>query len=343
MKSTINWKNIYYMLCYCVEELEYFKDDTIDSEKINGTNDLLAELLVKSFNIVCKSGYLKRYKKETILTNKPRGKIDLAKSISTGAYYQGKLYCRVDTLDFNNKLNQIIKSTFEYLIRLNKISEDKITDSNLTKLYYCMNMLKGVDTIPLSIKILNEKIDIPRWYKPVIAICKLIIENKIALDRDQSISLFSLDNRDRLCYIWEKYLRRFIRKSYPMYKVEKRTLHFSNADYVIPDILIIDEENSRALVVDAKWYESERFSNANMAELGQNCAVIQNERNFGNKYKVNGINVYASSDKFLIRKPRELDTLDTLYTDSFVSVNIDKEEMEKQILEIVEQGFNLTL
>ena len=339
--NKIEWKNIYYMICYCVDELKYFDENLIKQEEINGTHDLLAQLLINSFELLYRNGYIKKYRKETIVTNKPYGNIDIAESIRTGANEQGKLVCHVDTLDTNNKLNQIIKSAFNVLIISNNIIEDKIDNKLITQLYRYRDVLKYVDDIEISYQLLNEKINIPEWYRPIFAVCKMILNDWIALDESGNTRLLELNDRERLCYIWEKFLRAFIKKTYREYTVEKRTLYFSNTDYVTPDILIIDNENNRILVLDAKWYEGERFCNSNLAELGQNCAVLQNELNMGSRYNVTGVNIYASSKECMIRPPRKLDTLNTLYTDSFISVNVDVTELEKQIKWMVTQGFNL--
>ena len=320
------------MLCYCVDELEYFKDDLINIEDITGTNELLAELLIKSFDIVYRNGYLKQYKKETIVTTKPHGRINVAKSISTGAYFQGKMVCDVNKLDINNKLNQIIKSTFEYLIRLNKTSEDKISDNTISRLYFCMDKLKGVDTLPLSNRLLCERLDIPRWYRPVIAICKLIIENKIALDTNGSISLFSESTSDRLKYIFEKFVRNFYKKECKQYQVTRPHIDKMGRTRIF-DMMLYNKENDSYLVIDTKYYEKTSRTTSNDDQINTYTSEIKSKNTDS---KVSGLLLYACGDNTR-EEYSEMQKGGYQLAVWYLSINQDIESLKSDLITLAEK------
>lgn len=337
--NNITWNNIYYMICFCPDELIYFDEALIDNEDINGTHDLYAMLLCSSFEILIRNGYIRKYTNEEISTTKPYGRLNIAKSIQTGAYNKGQMICNVDKLNINNKINQIIKSTFTILIESNNIIDEKISDKLIAKLKLYKDMLKQVDDININYYILNSKIDIPEWYKPIFAVCRMILNDWLAFDSKGKIRLLELNDQKRLCYIFEKFLRQYIKIRYPNIKVEKRTFKHSNGDPMTPDIIMTDTVNKRILVLDAKWYESEETNKSNLYVLNTYCEVVRDK--LGKDFAVSGVDIYASTQKCKINKPRYTDTVGIPHTDAFISVNISREELFSQIDWLIEQSFNI--
>ena len=135
------------MISYCIDELAKFKDANINYEKVNCLNDLLAELLCKSFETLCKNGYLKEYRREQLVTNKPHGSLDIPKSVETGSLSRGNIVCKVNNLNIDNKLNQVIKAAFSILIDTNKTCSNKINSETVTRLNSYRAMLKDVSNI----------------------------------------------------------------------------------------------------------------------------------------------------------------------------------------------------
>ena len=289
----IQWKNIYYMLCYCIDELQYFKENLIKQEDVTGTHDLLAQLLVNSFELLYRNGYIKKYRSETITTSRPHGRLDIAESICTGAYAKGNLLCHIDTLDSNNKINQIIKAAFNVLILSNSKIDEKISESIMASMYKYRDMLKHVDNIEVSHQILNQKIDIPEWYKPIFAVCKMILNDWLALDESGNIRLLDLNDNERLCYIWEKFVRHLLSNILKnKYEVSKPIYRITAKKSINPDILVHKNSKNKVVVADCKWYEFTNKTNNNMYQ------AIAYGDTVSNKYSdkdVTSILLYASS------------------------------------------------
>lgn len=328
--NKIEWKNIYYMICYCVDELVHFEQSEIDYEEINGTHDLLAALLCNSFEVLYRNGYIKEYKKEQIITDKPRGRIDIPKSITTGSIANGKLVCTVSNMDIDNTLNRIIKSAFSVLISSNSIVDDKISDKLLTRLYSYKQMLRKVSDIQISYSMLNDIRDVPEWYKPIMVVCRLILNDWIAFDKEGNHRLLELNDNKRLCYIWQKYLLEFCKREYSEYKVHNPVFGEGRHQWRT-DLIIDDKSNKFALIADAKWYETSLMSTTNINQVN---AYESKYIHKYPEYSTVGLVIYASSDKTTVFEPEMMDNGKTV-TEVLININQDKELLENDIKNII--------
>lgn len=291
--KNIQWKNIYYMICYCVEELEYFDDSEVDYEKVTGTHDLLAQLLVNSFEKILINGYTNRYTGEEIITDRPYGIINIEKSYQTGEYEQGRLICEISKYNENNYENQIIKAAFNLLLDANEKLDSPISDDLTVKLNRYRNKLNNVD----NIKMTKEKVDkinikqVERWYRPAIAVSKLIINDYIALDKDSETCLLHLNDQTRLCRIWEKFIRNLSKDILSgcseTFSVDKRSLEDSEPDFVV-------ESNTHMLIGDAKWYEGEESVKS---EFWKSLGYGQVFKRYNKNKKLSSIIILACSNK----------------------------------------------
>lgn len=328
--NVLEWKNIYYMLCYCVDELAYFEQSEIDYEEVNGTNDLLAALLCNAFNILYRNGYIKEYKKEQIITDKPMGSINVPKSITSGCLAKGKLTCLVSKLNIDNKYNRIIKAAFSILLNVNNISDDTINDGLLLQLSNYNQMLKKVKDIQISEETLIDIKEVPEWYKPSLVVCELIINSWLAFDKEGKHRLLELKDEQRLCYIWQKYLLEFCRREYSSYRVHNPIFGKGRHQWRT-DLVIEDKDNKFAVIADAKWYETSSMSTSNIAQVNTYESKYIHAYP---EYSTVGLVIYASSDKTEIFEPEMMDNGKTV-TEVLININQDKELLEKDIKEII--------
>ena len=336
--GNIEWKNIYYMICYCVEELEYFDESDIDYEKINGTHDLLAMLLIKSFEKILHNGFIKRYAKNEISTNRPYGILNIEKSYQTSVYSQGNLICDVNNYDLNNELNKIVKAAFNTLINTNSDLDDKINEELLIKLNYYRSLLNEVENINMT----KEKVDkininrIERWYKPVIVVAKLILNEYIALDDKENLRLLELNDQTRLCRIWEKFVRRFLRAEYNTdnFEVTRQTYKAGKLK-LITDVIVINKVNKKALIIDTKWYEKSDKKSINFYQIDSYCRQLKSRHK---NYDVFGCLLYANNNMTCITDsvPPDGDAYWLIDTYDF-NINQDFDGIKKDIKNIVDK------
>lgn len=281
------WKNIYYMITYTIKELSYFKLDDIDYEDIESTNDLLGVLLCKAFRVVLEHGYLNEYIEKEIETDHPHGKINVEKSYATGAINRGKMICTVHELNINNAYNQVIKASINILIKMDS-EENKINNRTLTELNDYLDELNEVDDIDVDSSINNMYYDAPDNYKAVFVVCEYIINGWLACDDNGDKRLFSLDNRIRLRYIFEEFLRNYYKTTYINDTVSKPRWQYEDNSRQ-PDIVIQTDTND--IILDAKWYETD-VKNRNSDQIIAYCTYHQ--QRYGKDKIFTGALVYAS-------------------------------------------------
>ena len=287
-ENSIIWKNIFYFLGYCENFMEYLRDDAIDYENVKGLYDLLATILNISFDTVVKFGYNKQYEEHEVSTNKPRGKIDVAKSYKTGAAIKGKMVCHISELTIDTQANQIIKLAFELLMKVS----NRLNKETLKKVVNNYRRLSKVSSINLSQYSKDKQIKIPRYYDKAITISKFIINDWILLDEHGVNRLYTLDDESRAKYIWEEFLRKFIKEYVSSvdseYIVEKRSFKFDNGGSIIPDIVVYKNTDSAPLrIFDAKWYTDPKMISSIKYELHAQATKV------GSQIKNSDTNVIA--------------------------------------------------
>lgn len=341
----ITWSNIYYMIKYCVEELEYFDDKDISYDNIKCTDDLLAEMLIKSLEKIVENGYIKRYIPTEIETKRPYGMINIKKSFQTGVYSKAALICNVDRFDINNQINQVIKATVKAMIDILENSNSNIDENKMGVLKQYEDTLSQVESTSLNRDMLNNiKIEnLENWAKPVIAVSKLILDEYMALDEEDDESLLALNEHSRLCRIWEKFVRRFLRDEYEqrnpeIYSVVRPT-YIKFGTYIQPDMCIINNITKKALVIDTKWYESEKATSSNDGQVTLYCCEVARDKKH---LKVIGCAMYAYSkgNTLTVEDITSREPVEILQARTKLNVNQDSFGIEKDIKELVDKYIN---
>lgn len=325
--SQLQWYNIYYMLCYCIDELKYFKPAYIEKEDISCVNDLLAALLCNSFEVVYRNGILRKYNKVKLQTTKPRGKINVPKSISNGVYAKGKLACTVTNFVIDNDINRIIKSTFNILINSNYKSDDKINKDLLRRLHNYRQEFKNVKDVNIDNSTFKHIRNLPEWYKPIFVVCEFIVSDWIARDKKGNHRLLELGNKNRLCYIWQKYLVAVCRKNLTDCEIINKS--FSSGRHIWKTDLVVRKGN-RVIIADAKWYEKSAMSTDNINQVNTYESKYLAENPNVETY---GILLYAGDTS--IEYPAEIMDNGKTVTEYIVNVNQHKKAMEDEIVSII--------
>lgn len=331
--SNLNWKNIFYMVSYCIDELANFKDADINYERVNCLNDLLAELLCKSFEALYKNGYLKEYRREQLITSKPHGSLDIPKSIETGSIYKGNIACKVNSLNIDNKLNQVIKAAFSILIDANKTCSSKINEKTITKLNSYKAMLKDVSNIEVTPLTLNSLVNMPKWYKPAIIASKIIINEWITLDKASGLRFVQLNDKERLWHIWQSYLFNFCKKEYTSCKVYAPVFKDEGGNKYETDLVVERKDKNYAIIIDAKWYETSRADTTNISQVNTYEDLYIKTHNGS---RTDGLLFYASDinvPNSAINKFEKGKTVTQIY----ININQDKELIENDIISIINE------
>lgn len=258
----MRWRNIFYFLSYCNNFIDKLYLSEISFEHVKGFYDLLGTLLNLYFSKVCKFGYIKQYENTIKIADKPVGNIDFISSYNQGLVAQGKLICNTSELSIDTTVNQIIKLAYSLLLS----KRSKLTDITIEKALYNYVKLSGVSNIGIQDYIKRSmNMQIPKYYIQTIKISELIIKDWMLTDKSGNNKLHSLTDDERLEYIWEEFLRNYIKRSLGAgYRVEKKNYISARCNAKVirrePDIVIYsDNKDKPILILDAKWYENSKL------------------------------------------------------------------------------------
>lgn len=340
--ENIEWKNIYHMLCYAVDELRYFNENWIDYEEINGEHDLLAELLCSSFKLVYDNGYLYEYISKEIVTDKPYGDINIEKSIETGVLADRKLVCTVNSSDIDNRYNQLIKLAFNLLLESNNVISKKISIKLVARLKQYVMLLDDVTDIEPSREVLIGLDGATEWYRPVLSVCNLIVNDWLAWDESGEQRLLSLEDGARLRYIYQKATKNYYRQ-WGKYKVITETYKADDNDddsnfLLIPDCVLVNERKKKLLIIDNKWYERSDPRSSMGKTLTYGIRAKKTKRK---DYEISAVTLVASSNKSgpacVDKRTPDIDVESSLY---FQKMNTDFESIKQSWNDLADKYLN---
>ena len=125
-------ENLYCVLCYAWERLDRLKavPDDVRTSTFDLPQDLLARLLHDSFSLVLRRGLDRGYRERGEDTRRPRGKLDLPRTVRRALRVRGEVRVRYEALSRDVLSNQIVKTTMQRLASVEKLNtglKEKLT------------------------------------------------------------------------------------------------------------------------------------------------------------------------------------------------------------------------
>lgn len=297
--SGISYSNIFYMLLYnqnIYDKLIESKKDKEIFEDIQSLLDFSADILIEKLKEMVELGLLKRFNSHMIQTERPRGMIDIQKSISAGAFGKFELVCKINQMDPNTRCNQVIKTAINSLLMMNKqMGGNLIQPERLRKLRYFREMLGDVKDIDnfqgLS---LSDVKDIPSQYKTIYTVSLIILKWLLISDSKGLENLFELKDTDQIKIIYQNFVANLLKRSLSTSKVvvnsQKSLRYFSNQNNNVymglrPDCVIDDKENKKLIIIDTKWYNSKSNETSNDNKIGIDSGEIGKSLLYGLAFK----------------------------------------------------------
>mgnify|MGYP003594853162 CR=1 FL=1 len=112
----IRVENIYYLLCYAWDHAELATAREVSGVSSNRMEHLLAHVLAERVGELLRRGLHREYRTFEEELCAPRGKMDVSATLKRGLIGVGRVACRVDELDHDLLLNQIIQATIDRLL-----------------------------------------------------------------------------------------------------------------------------------------------------------------------------------------------------------------------------------
>lgn len=249
-------KNIYYMLAYAFQFLQYSQFEETELEEFEHIYDMFAAILARGVAKQLKQGLYKTYVSEKGCSTFLRGKIDLQESINLRLQRKQLLACEYDEFSENNLWNQILKTSMLFLLKKEDVAE-KWKVLLKKNLYFFVN----VDRIEPS-NIIWEQIYFQRQqqnYRILLNICHLLLEGLLLSTEKGNQKWASFFDEQKMSRLYEKFLLEYYKYHYAelsphaaqiSWNVEEEHTEF--LPKMQTDITLNYEAS--ALIIDAKYY-----------------------------------------------------------------------------------------
>lgn len=304
-------KNIYYMLCYAWNVLEQSDNVLLGSEKFDNIYNLFARIYINGTGSLIKRGFNRYYIQKNRETSTLKGKINISDSIKAQSFHQGSMVCQFDEFSKNIKLNQIIKTTINILIKSPQLDADL-----KNKLLKIRVHFSDIEDIRLS-KELFSSLRYNRnnnHYRMLINISELIYQALITNDEHNKFSFSDFVRDNQMARLYEKFVLNFYKRHLDesIYNVHapkiKWNLDEKIADEYLSllpemrtDIVIENKDKKTQIIIDTKYYAQTLVSNnwtdvekVRTGHLYQIFAYVHNSDFSGNK---KGMLLYPTIEK----------------------------------------------
>ncbi len=341
----IKIKNVYYMLSYAYNALNFKDYKNCETEDFENVYDLMAEILYLGIKSLVKKGLLKGYidKKEEI--NTPRGKIDITASIKSNYKVKQKLVCEFDEFSSDIYLNKILKTTLNLLIKTN-IKSDK--QKNLKRLLFYFKDVSLLNTKNIDWNFRYNKNN--KHYELLVNICHFTIDQLLQTQKEGKNRIQNFIDDDKMHTLFEMFVCRFYEKEYPKYKVKYQsefnwvTEDFNgNIPKMHPDIIIEKEKN--VLIIDTKFYKSsmanilgkDKYHSGNLYQI---YAYVKNKQEIvGKDIIVSGMFLYAKTEENGIHDDK-YNMHGNIIAIKSIDLDCDFDIIKKSLGQIINEYFN---
>lgn len=292
------------MLTYAFKVLKGQGYQKLATEEFHHTADLMSAILAKGIAIQLKRGLGKEYLAQVEELSTLRGKIEIAESIKSQCTLGKKLVCTYDEFLVNNRMNRIIKSTLNLLL---KADISKARKKELRKLMVYFRDVELVDLKTVNWNLQYNKNN--QSYRMMIAICYLVVKGLLQTTSDGNMKMMSFLDERRMNRLYEKFILEYYKKHYPELNANAAQIPWALDDGIgemlpiMQSDIQLQKENS-ILIIDAKYYKSTTQMNFKKYSLHSNnlyqiFTYVKNREYQSQEHgsKVSGMLLYAKTDE----------------------------------------------
>lgn len=339
-------RNIYYLLFYVWNKVEYTQKTRVNLDKIDIQLDLFAKLLIEATEQILKRGIDRNYQSRVEEVNGIRGKINVSETVKSNLIYKQKTICEFETFSSNTILNRILFTTLKKLSKTKDLDHDlRFELIELTKKFGQINEIRITNTLFSQIKLNRNN----RIYSIVLNICQFVYQNSIP-NQEEGNYIFTDFTRDenKMPLIFESFVRSFYQKEqsrYPIVRRENITWKLESMDLFSSNYIprmqtdVTLENFKEKIIIDLKYsketlskhYSSEKIKSNNLYQL---FSYIVNQDTDSDKSKNTvGILLYPTIDKTYDLTYKYLSHEIKIRT---VDLNSDWKLIHQRLLDIIE-------
>jgi 5-methylcytosine-specific restriction enzyme subunit McrC len=281
---TIPIKNLYYLLCYAWERVDFSDAATVSRMPFRSGQDLLGYVFAHGIASLIRRGLDRGYRFDEEELAGLRGSIAMSETIMRSSVLRGRLVCRFDELTHDVIQNRLLRSALVLLLRMPDL-DAAVKDAVAT----IHRLMKSIDVAPLSRKAVDS---VPihrnnREYRFLLEL-GLLIHDCLTVSEGGSVVFRGVAD-ERLADLFERFLRGFFRKETPSYRVGHPRIYWADAEGSASDMArlptmqtdMVLMKPDRRIVVEAKFYqealqEYKGRTSARSSHLYQIMAYLEN-------------------------------------------------------------------
>ena len=350
-------KNVYYMLSYAFRVLQENGYKSVETEEFENAVELCAAILIRGTTLQLKRGLGRSYISETDALSSPKGKFDIAESVKRQTMLKHRLICNFDEFSVNHKMNQILRSTMELLLR-SRLSAGRKKEIRKLLVYF-----GDVETIDLYS--VNWRMPFNRnnqSYQMLMSICYLIFKGLLQSSCDGSTRLMDFLDDQTMNRLYENFLFEYFKQEHKEIKVSAPVLQWQ-LDDDMRDLLprmetdVVLTKGNTILILDAKYYNEAlqkqygqyKNKSGNLYQIftyvknKQYELMLENQTRIAEgktpiDYKLSGMLLYAMTDEEL-HPNQDYRMSGNLISVKSLDLNCDFKEIRRQLDNIVKTYF----
>jgi 5-methylcytosine-specific restriction enzyme subunit McrC len=341
-------KNVYYMLTYAFQTLNFKQYEDLSKVNFDDMYSMFSAILSKGIGMQLKQGLYKEYinKQEDLSTL--RGKINLQGSMRNMMKQNNKLTCEYDELSENNLMNQVLKSVSLLLIQ-NKDVQKEYKDTLRKEMLFFSN----VDVVDLfTVKWSSFRFQRNNQnYRMLISVCQLIVEGMLLTEDNGNYHLASFIDEQRMSHLYEKFILEYYKKHHPELEANASEIKWQLDDdckTMLPTMKsdIYLKKDNTVLIIDAKYYGHNtqvQFDKhtVHSHNLYQIFTYVKNEdvRLKDMNYTVSGMLLYAKTTEEI--QPNSVFQMSgNQISVRTLDLNKEFDDIKEQLEEIVQKHFS---
>ena len=297
-------RNIYYMLTYAFQELKQNNYEEIAGEEFEEIHDLFAEILLRGISFQLKQGLHKEYISCHGSLSTLKGKLDICGTVNNLMRKQQKIDCEYDELSENNKFNQILKTTVQFLLKHPKVKLDR--KAALKRLMLFFSDVEAVDILTINWTTMRFDRNC-KTYRMLLYVCYFILDGMLMTTERGAYKMKEFSD-EHMCRLYEKFVLEYYRKHYPELKAKATQIDWNidkeqSTSSILPimrtDIMLTFKE--RTLIIDTKYYSRSMQSQFDKRTIHSNnlYQIHSYVMNYDTNHtgKVDGMLLYAKTEE----------------------------------------------
>lgn len=311
----------------------------ISLEGITQLEDLYAAYLCKSVDVLAKRGLYREYVEvKDVEMISPKGRINIAESVSKQTMNSGKLICSYDELSDDVFHNRFIKTA---LLDTLQLSGDSISDATKHLLKKALNNFNGINTLEnrarkQKMKFNNSNIR----YKAAIGLCEMLISCRESSGKDGNYSF-----EEKLYILFKSSLMAYYKANfksiYTVHAIERAygtdVKPFEKKSLARNKYIVIDDiKSERSIIIGCIQYKvnlSVEYEENQLKELKE----VVDEYAYENRYKTFGCLIECNSTEGYTTTDLEIMNVDnTIIGLTKIDLNVKWKFVDFKLKQVVE-------